>query len=54
MYDRPVLRDPEKVVAQADLLLIESTDGNRSHRPLPETEDEISTPSSALAPPTAT
>ena len=41
MYDRPVLRDPEKVVAQADLLLIESTYGNRSHRPLPETEDEI-------------
>lgn len=41
MYDRPVLRDPEKVVAQADLLLVESTYGNRSHRPLPETEDEI-------------
>ena len=41
MYDRPVLNDPEKVVAQADLLLIESTYGNRTHRPLPETEDEI-------------
>ena len=41
MFDRPVLRDPEKVVAQADLLLIESTYGNRSHRPMPETEDEI-------------
>ncbi|MBS1230449.1 MAG: Beta-lactamase-like:RNA-metabolising metallo-beta-lactamase [Proteobacteria bacterium] len=41
MFDRPVLNDPEKVVAQADLLLIESTYGNRTHRPLPETEDEI-------------
>lgn len=41
MYDRPVLRDPEKVVTQADLLLVESTYGNRSHRPLPETENEI-------------
>jgi metallo-beta-lactamase family protein len=36
-----VLRDPEKVVAEADVLLIESTYGDRQHRSLPETEDEI-------------
>jgi metallo-beta-lactamase family protein len=41
MPGRPVLCDPEKVVAEADLLLIESTYGDRQHRSLPETEDEI-------------
>ena len=41
MSGRPVLRDPEKVSAEADLLLVESTYGNRLHRSLPETEDEI-------------
>lgn len=41
MRDRPVLNDPEKVVPDADLLLIESTYGDRQHRPMPETEDEI-------------
>ncbi len=41
MPDRPVLHDPEKVVAEADLLLIESTYGNRQHRSMPETEEEI-------------
>lgn len=41
MSDRPVLHDPEKVVPQADVLLIESTYGDRLHRSLPETEDEI-------------
>ena len=41
MSNRPVLRDPEKVVPEADLLLIESTYGNRQHRSMPETEDEI-------------
>ncbi len=41
MLNRPVLCDPEKVVPEADLLLIESTYGNRQHRSLPETEDEI-------------
>ncbi len=41
MRDRPVLNDPEKVVPSADVLLIESTYGNRLHRPLAETEDEI-------------
>ncbi len=43
MPDRAVLRDPEKVVPEADLLLIESTYGDRLHRSLPETEDEIVT-----------
>jgi metallo-beta-lactamase family protein len=41
MPGRPVLCDPEKVVPEADLLLIESTYGDRQHRSLPETEDEI-------------
>jgi metallo-beta-lactamase family protein len=41
MPNRPVLRDPEKVVAEADVLLIESTYGDRRHRSLPETEAEI-------------
>ena len=41
MPGRPVLCDPEKAPAEADLLLIESTYGNRRHRSLPETEDEI-------------
>lgn len=37
---RPVLRDPE-VVRKADILLIESTYGNRLHKPLAATEDEL-------------
>ena len=41
MSGRPVLNDPEKPMAEADLLLIESTYGDRLHRPLAETEDEI-------------
>lgn len=41
MPGRPVLRDPEKVVAEADVLLVESTYGDRRHRSLAETEDEI-------------
>ncbi|MFA4968615.1 MAG: MBL fold metallo-hydrolase [Sulfuritalea sp.] len=41
MSGRPVLRDPERVVPEADVLLIESTYGDRLHRPLAETEDEI-------------
>ena len=41
MVDRPVLCDPEKVIPEADLLLIESTYGDRLHRSLAETEDEI-------------
>ena len=39
--DRPVLHDPEKVVPEADVLFIESTYGDRLHRPFAETEDEI-------------
>ena len=41
MPGRPVLRDPETVIPSADVLLIESTYGDRLHRALPETEDEI-------------
>ena len=41
MPGRPVLRDPEKAIPAADVLLIESTYGDRLHRALPETEDEI-------------
>lgn len=41
MYGRPVLKDPEKVIADADVLVIESTYGNRQHRSMQETEDEI-------------
>ena len=41
MFDRPVLQNPEKVIPEADVLLIESTYGDRQHRSLPETEDEI-------------
>ena len=41
MVDRPVLRDPERVIPEADLLLIESTYGDRLHRSFTETEEEI-------------
>jgi metallo-beta-lactamase family protein len=41
MPNRPVINDPEKPVLEADLLLIESTYGNRRHRPMDETLDEI-------------
>jgi metallo-beta-lactamase family protein len=41
MPGRPVLRDPEPPPPEADVLLIESTYGDRLHRSLPETEDEI-------------
>ena len=41
MYGRPVLRDPEKVIPEADVLIVESTYGDRSHRSIPETEEEI-------------
>ena len=41
MRDRLVLRDPEKPELVADALLVESTYGDRLHRPMQETEDEI-------------
>lgn len=41
MADRPVLYDPEKPGPAADVLLIESTYGDRLHRSLAGTEDEI-------------
>ncbi len=37
---RPIVRDPTPI-AQADVLLVESTYGNRLHRPLPATVDEL-------------
>lgn len=40
MPGRPVLRDPTPIY-EADVLLVESTYGNRLHRPLAETEEEI-------------
>ncbi|MDE2441211.1 MAG: MBL fold metallo-hydrolase [Betaproteobacteria bacterium] len=41
MSNRPVLRDPEPPPEEADVVLIESTYGDRLHRSLAETEDEI-------------
>jgi metallo-beta-lactamase family protein len=41
MPGRAVLCDPAPPPAEADVLLIESTYGDRLHRSLPETEDEI-------------
>ncbi|MCG2578385.1 MBL fold metallo-hydrolase [Dechloromonas sp. XY25] len=41
MANRPVLHDPEPPPAEADVVLIESTYGDRAHRSLAETEDEI-------------
>ncbi|AUN95351.1 MBL fold metallo-hydrolase RNA specificity domain-containing protein [Pseudazoarcus pumilus] len=40
MRGRPVLRDPARI-ARADVLVVESTYGNRAHRPLAETEEEL-------------
>ncbi|MFN0187012.1 MAG: MBL fold metallo-hydrolase RNA specificity domain-containing protein, partial [Aquabacterium sp.] len=37
---RPIVRDPVRI-AQADVLLVESTYGNRLHRPMAETVDEL-------------
>jgi metallo-beta-lactamase family protein len=41
MHGRPVLRDPERPALEADAVFVESTYGNRLHRPMEETEDEI-------------
>ncbi len=40
MPDRPVLRDPQTIEA-ADVLFVESTYGNRLHKPFEATEDEL-------------
>jgi metallo-beta-lactamase family protein len=37
---RPIVRDPA-VIEEADVLLLESTYGNRNHKPLEETIDEL-------------
>ena len=41
MPGRPVLRDPEIPSLVADAVFVESTYGNRLHRSMPETEEEI-------------
>ena len=41
MPDRPVLHDPEASLPKTDVLLIESTYGDRLHRSLLETEEEV-------------
>ncbi len=38
--DRPVMNDPQRIES-ADVLVVESTYGNRLHRTLKETEDEL-------------
>jgi metallo-beta-lactamase family protein len=38
--DRPIIRDPARIT-EADLLLLESTYGDRNHKPLSETIDEL-------------
>jgi metallo-beta-lactamase family protein len=38
--DRPIMNNPKRV-AQADVLIVESTYGNRLHRTLKDTEDEL-------------
>ena len=38
--DRPVMNDPERIES-ADILVVESTYGNRLHRTLKETQDEL-------------
>lgn len=39
--DIPIIRDPEPLVDGADVLIMESTYGNRSHPPYPESEKEL-------------
>jgi metallo-beta-lactamase family protein len=41
MPDRPVLNDPEPLIPEADCVVVESTYGNRLHRSMAESEDEI-------------
>jgi len=37
----PIIRDPEPIVEGCDVLIIESTYGNRMHPPYPESEQEL-------------
>ena len=37
----PIIRDPQPITEGADVLIIESTYGNRSHPPYPESEKEL-------------
>ncbi len=37
----PIIRDPEPITEGADILIIESTYGDRSHPPYPESEKEL-------------
>jgi metallo-beta-lactamase family protein len=37
----PIIRDPEPIIAGADILIMESTYGNRNHPPYQETESEL-------------
>ncbi len=39
--DIPIIRDPEPITEGADILIIESTYGNRNHPPYPESEMEL-------------
>jgi len=37
----PIIRDPEPIIAGADILIMESTYGNRHHPPYEETDNEL-------------
>jgi len=39
--DNPIIRDPERPPGDADYIVIESTYGNREHKPMKETIDEF-------------
>lgn len=39
--DTPIIRDPQPIREGADVLIIESTYGNRTHPPYPESEKEL-------------
>jgi len=40
-YDIPIIRDPEPITEGTDILIMESTYGNRSHPPYPDSEKEL-------------
>lgn len=39
--DIPIIRDPQPIQEGADILIMESTYGNRTHPPYPESEEEL-------------